>query len=72
MTRRQVGDARVLSRQVLNENLKKLELAEADERERERVALDRKLTAEAKKDAKEALEKQWRVDFEMLTAQETA
>lgn len=46
------GNARVLSRKVLNESLQKLEEAEAAKAIREKAALERKSAAEAKKHAK--------------------
>ena len=60
---RQVGTGRVLSRKVLNESLKKLELAEAAKVAREKAAEERRLAAEERKNAKQALDMQWRLDF---------
>lgn len=83
---KQIGNARVLSRKVLNEGLKQLELAETAKAEREHAArveveqaetvereeAARKLAAEEQKRAKQALEQQWKLDFEAYTVQVTA
>ena len=66
---RQVGTGRVLSRKVLNEGLKKLELAEAARVVREKAALERRLASEEKKNAKQALERQWKLDMDAYTKQ---
>ena len=60
----------MLSCQVLNETLKRLEVAEATKHEREKAALDRKLAAEAKKKAKKALERQWKLEHAEYIIQE--
>ena len=69
-SRRQLGTARVLSRQVLNQTLKKLETSEAAKREREKAILDRKAAMEAKKHAKQALEQQWKLEYAEYIVQE--
>ena len=70
---RQVGgSARVLSRKVLNEGLKKLELAEALKVAREKAAAERKLAAEERKQAKQVREQQWRFDLDAYADQVTA
>lgn len=61
------GSARVLSRKELNEALKKLELAEAAKATREQAALERKLAAEERKNAKQVLETQWKFDISQYT-----
>ena len=69
---RQVGTARVLSRKVLNEELKRLELAEAAKIAHEKAVLECKLAMEERKNAKQALEKQWGLDLSVYTDQVTA
>ena len=69
---RQVGIERVLSRQVLNEGLKKLEIAEAAKVAREQAALGRKLAAEERKNAKQAMERQHKLDLDHYNDQVNA
>lgn len=69
---RQVGTARVLSRKVLNESLQKLEQVEAEKAARDKAALERKLAMEERRNAKQVLEKQWRLDLDMYSDQVTA
>ena len=57
------GKARVLSRAVLNEGIRKAELAAATKAAREQAALENRLAAEEAKRAKQALENQWRLDL---------
>ena len=57
------GKARVLSRAVLNEGIRKAELAAATKAAREQAALENRLAAEEAKRAKQALEDQWRLDL---------
>ena len=66
---RQVGTGRVLSRKVLNESLKKLELAEAAKVAREKAAEERKLAAEERRVAKQAIEIQWKLDRDLYDEQ---
>ena len=66
---RQVGTGRVLSRKLLNEGLKKLEIAEAARAAREKAALERKLAAEERKNAKQALDKQYKLDLDAYVDQ---
>ena len=66
---RQVGNARVLSRQVLNEGLKKLELAKEAKAQHEDKLKKRKILAEERKQAKEELERQWKWDCEAYRVQ---
>ena len=58
------GKARVLSRAVLNEGIRKAELAMATKAACEQAALENKLAAEKAKRARQALEDQWRLDLE--------
>ena len=69
---RQVGTARVLSRKVLNEELKRLELAEVAKTEREKAALERKVAIEERRNAKQAIETQWKFDLSVYTDQVNA
>ena len=69
---KQVGSGRVLSRKMLNEGLKKLELAEEARVGREQLALERKLAVEERKNAKQALEVQWRCDLDVYADQVAA
>lgn len=62
-SRRQLGTARILSRQVLNETLKKFGINEAAKREREKTTLGHKGAIEAKKCARQALEQQWKLEY---------
>ena len=69
---RRVGTGRVLSLKLLNEGLKKLELAEAAKIQREKAALKRRLVADERKIAKQALEIQWRLDLDSYANEVTA
>lgn len=69
---RHIGTGRVLSRQVLNEGLTKLELAEATKIAREQAALERKLAAEERKNAKQAVDKQWKFNLDLYADQMAA
>ena len=69
---RQVGIGRVLSRQALNEGLKKLEIAEADRVACEQAALERKLAAKERKNAKQAMERQHKMDLDQYNDQVNA
>ena len=62
----------MLSRKVLNEGLKRLELAEALKVARKKAATERKLAAEECKQAKQVREQQWRFDLDAYTDQVTA
>ena len=66
---RQVGTGRVLSRKLLNEGLKRLEIAEAARAVREKAAFERKLAAEERKNAKQALDKQYKLDLDAYADQ---
>ena len=69
---RQVGIGRVLSRQALNEGLKKLEIVEAARVAREQAALEQKLAAEERKNAKQAIERQHKIDLDHYNDQVNA
>ena len=56
----------------MNEGLKKLELAEAAKIQREKAALKRRLVADERKIAKQALEIQWRLDLDSYANEVTA
>ena len=66
---RQVGTGRVLSRKLLNEGLKRLEIAEAARAAREKAAFERKLAAEERKNAKQALDRQYKLDLDAYADQ---
>ena len=59
----------MLSRQVLNEGLKKLELAKQAKARHEDKVKKRKLLAEERKQAREVLERQWKLDYEAYRVQ---
>ena len=65
-----LGTARVLSRQVLNETLKKLKITDAAKHERKTAILECKSAVEANKHTKKALEQQWKLECTEYIIQE--
>ena len=69
---RQIGSARVFTRAELNAGLKKLKIADKMKREPEQAVADRKKALEGRRLQKQALEVQWRFDFDAYTIKEGA